>query len=118
MKMDEMVSKKQVSNLVVLVVAMVLMANYFVSCENTNIEDVESNHHDHHFDGNNVKESHDLVYHHHNGHKIMEVGGVVAPKKNAYCHGQLCSSFDQDCDPTCVCVPFLITIGVCVGSCC
>ncbi|KAF3447914.1 hypothetical protein FNV43_RR08621 [Rhamnella rubrinervis] len=68
--MVEMVSKKQMSNLMVLVVTMVLMTNHFVNCEIMNIGDDGSD--DHHYhdrdDGNNVTESHDLTK--------MEVGGA------------------------------------------
>ena len=108
--MAQMMSKKQVSNLVVLVVAMVLMANYFVSCENTNIGDVES---DHHIDGNNTKASHDLAHHHHTGQK-MKVDGVPG----GYCPGNLCSVIEQDCDGHCVCYPAFVFYGICGGSCC
>ena len=55
------------------------MANYFViSCENTTIGDVGSDHHhDHHNDGNSVKETHDLAPHHNGNYRKMEAGGVI-----------------------------------------
>ncbi|KAF3432516.1 hypothetical protein FNV43_RR27256 [Rhamnella rubrinervis] len=75
--MPEMMSKKGVSNLVVLVVAIILMANYFVSCEKTNIGDIGSGHyhyHDYDNDGNNAKDSHDLTppHHHSDGSNVKE----------------------------------------------
>ena len=117
--MDEMVSKKQVSNLVVLVVAMVLMANYFVSCENTNIGDVGSDHHhDHHNDGNTVKETHDLAPHH-NGNRKMEAGGVIDPDTTTtVCSGEPCIWGIVGCATNCYCIPFFVSAGLCVGKCC
>ncbi|KAF3455484.1 hypothetical protein FNV43_RR00113 [Rhamnella rubrinervis] len=78
--MAEMMSKKQVSYFVVLVVTMILMANYFVTCENINSRDVGSHHHDHYSDGINMKEGHEFSPHyHHNDNRKMEAAGVIRP---------------------------------------
>ncbi|KAF3443057.1 hypothetical protein FNV43_RR16978 [Rhamnella rubrinervis] len=118
--MTEMMSKKQVRNFVVVFVAMVLMANYFVCCENTNIGDIGSDHHhhDHHKDGINVKEGHDLApHHHHDGNRKMEADGVIRP--NYGCLGSACLIFNNDCKGRCFCLPIsLLFTGLCVGNCC
>ncbi|KAF3430991.1 hypothetical protein FNV43_RR25721 [Rhamnella rubrinervis] len=115
--MAEMMSKMQVSNLAVLVAAMALMANYFVSCGNSNIGDVGSDHpHPHHNDGSNVKESHDLAPHSHdNSNRKME-----APDQEDlyYCQGEPCLSLFQNCKNGCFCLPVMVMGGVCVGGCC
>ncbi|KAF3430986.1 hypothetical protein FNV43_RR25716 [Rhamnella rubrinervis] len=104
-KIVEMMSKKQISNLVALAVAIILMSDYFVSCENTNIGDFGSDHHRrHHNDGMNVKEGHDLApAHHHNGSRKMEAGGVIRP--NSGCPWEICNFFGEDCDLGCICLP-------------
>ncbi|KAF3448070.1 hypothetical protein FNV43_RR08778 [Rhamnella rubrinervis] len=89
-----MTSWKQVSHLVVLVVAVVLMANYFVSCKGTNIGDIGSNHP---IDGNNAMESHNLTSRHrHNDNRKMEAGGVISPNDVGYC-GDPCAFVLQNC---------------------
>ncbi|KAF3447918.1 hypothetical protein FNV43_RR08625 [Rhamnella rubrinervis] len=122
--MAEMTRKKQVSNLMVLVVIMVLMANHFVNSEIMNIGDVGSDHHHHYHDhdgGNSVTESDDLTLHHHHndGNRKMEVGGVngshyvqqIIPCKGSFC------LVGQDCNDGCFCFPFFLTTGLCMGSC-
>ncbi|KAF3432517.1 hypothetical protein FNV43_RR27257 [Rhamnella rubrinervis] len=128
--MPEMMTKKWVSNLVVLVVAMILMANYFVSCGKTNIGDVGSDdyHHDYHNDGNNVKESHDLIPHHHHndGHDVKESHDLASHRHDNGvrkmaedgCPGGFCFFITQSCHRKCFCFPIPYSIGgFCVGSC-
>ncbi|KAF3430990.1 hypothetical protein FNV43_RR25720 [Rhamnella rubrinervis] len=117
--MAEMMSKELVSNLVVLVVAMALMANYFVSCENSNIGDVGSDHphpHPQHNDGSNVKEGHDLATHpHDNGNRKME----APDQEEIYsCYGEPCVFLFQNCKKGCFCLPVYVMGGICVGGCC
>ncbi|KAF3457356.1 hypothetical protein FNV43_RR02013 [Rhamnella rubrinervis] len=124
---DMKINKKQVSHLVVLVVAMVLMANCYVSCESMNIGDVGSDqHHYHdHDDGINVTESHGLTphYHHHNdGNRKMEVGGVIGSNSVSDpevrgCYGGPCFFYREACLDGCICVPLFITYGICFGKC-
>ncbi|KAF3430989.1 hypothetical protein FNV43_RR25719 [Rhamnella rubrinervis] len=114
-----MMSKKQISNLVVLVVAIILMFNYFVSCENTNIGDFGSDHdRRHHNDGIDIKEGHDLAPPpRDNGCRKMEAGGVIRP--NSGCTWEICNFLWNDCHRGCVCLPvFMVWYGLCAGSCC
>lgn len=116
-------SKKQLSNLVVAVAAMVFIMANLVSCENK----INGDHHHHHDDASNMKENHDyyLADHHHHrhliGNKKMQVGhGVVdhVVPKRLRCSGETCSIHEQDCSGSgCWCIPAYVILGVCVGSC-
>ncbi|KAF3430992.1 hypothetical protein FNV43_RR25722 [Rhamnella rubrinervis] len=110
----------------VFVMCLCVMANYYVSCESTNIGDVGSDHlhyHDHD-DVNNGTESHDLTPHHHHhndGNRKTEVGGVIGSIyaqdiENVYgCHGAPC--FIAKCIDGCFRFPFFIYTGICLGKC-
>lgn len=116
-----MMSKKQVSMVLVLAVAaMVLMAN-FVSCGSSTGENmINGNARPGHIDddhlGDNWKKRSELFGHHHDHGNRKKEGRD--PHLHAFCVGDVCDTRFNECADSCWCVPVTLYGGLCTGFCC
>lgn len=98
--------KKVISMVLVMMVILVLMGS-FVRCKSM----LNNGYHagtDHHFAHHQ--------YPHDDSNLKME-GGKLLPK-DKYCPGEICEPFAQNCYSGCVCAPYGVFIGTCLGYCC